>query len=91
VPSLQFASPGTGYCKPDDPALNSDFAQEYATASQSAQDSWAAQVQQRIIQQVYAVPVFQLTTVFATSTSVHGAGFGADSRLAQLTGAWISK
>jgi peptide/nickel transport system substrate-binding protein len=57
----------------------------------SAQNSWAAKAQQRIIQQAYAAPVFQLTTVLATSTKVHGVEFGADSRLAQLTDAWIGQ
>jgi peptide/nickel transport system substrate-binding protein len=87
----QFSSAGTDYYKVNDPTLDSYFAQEYDTASVSAQDAWTAKAQQRIIQEVYAVPVFQLTTVFATSTSVHGVEFGADSRMAQLTDAWIGK
>ena len=91
VLSTQFNSAGSDYYKVDDPTLNSYFAQEYATGSQSTQDSWAAKAQQRIVQQFYAVPVFQLTTVLATKSSVHGVGLGADSRLAQLTDAWISQ
>jgi peptide/nickel transport system substrate-binding protein len=91
VLSTQFSSAGTDYYKLDDPTLNGYFAQEYAAASQSAQDSWAAKAQQHIVQEVDAVPVFQLTTVFATTTSVHGVEFGADSRMAQLTDAWIGK
>jgi peptide/nickel transport system substrate-binding protein len=91
VLATEFAPTGSDYYKLDDPTLNGYFAQEYATSSQSAQNSWAAKAQQRIVQQVYSVPVFQLTTVFATSKSVHGVGFGADSRMAQLTDAWISK
>jgi peptide/nickel transport system substrate-binding protein len=85
----QFASNGTNYYKLSDSTLDGYFAQEYSTGSQTAQDSWAAKAQQRILQQVYAVPVFQLTTVIATSSSVHGVEFGSDSRLAQLTDAWI--
>jgi peptide/nickel transport system substrate-binding protein len=73
----------------DDPVLNGDFSQEYATAGLSAQNAAAAAAQQRIIQQAYAVPVFQLTTVLATSTKVHGVELGSDSRLAQLTDAWV--
>jgi peptide/nickel transport system substrate-binding protein len=87
----QFASTGTDYYKLNDSTLNSDFAQEYATGDATAQASWAAKAQERIISQVYAVPVFQLTTVLATSTKVHGVEFGADSRLAQLTDAWIGQ
>jgi peptide/nickel transport system substrate-binding protein len=90
VLSTQFSSTGTDLYKLDDSTLDSYFAQEYATGSQSAQESWAAKAQQRILQQVDAVPVFQLTTVLATSKSVHGVAFGADSRLAQLTDAWTS-
>jgi len=91
VLATQFASTGTDYYKLDDSTLNSYFAQEYGSGSVSAQDAWAAKAQQRILQQVYAVPVFQLTSVIATSTKVHGVQFGADSRLAQLTDAWISQ
>jgi peptide/nickel transport system substrate-binding protein len=89
VLATQFASTGTDYYKLDDSTLNSYFAQEYASGSVSTQNAWAAKAQQRIIQEVYAVPVFQLTSVIATATRVHGVEFGADSRLAQLTGAWI--
>ncbi|HEY6790176.1 MAG TPA: ABC transporter substrate-binding protein [Trebonia sp.] len=87
----QFGSTGTNYYKLDDSTLDSDFAQEYATGDATAQASWAAKAQERIISQVYAVPVFQLTTVLAASTKVHGVEFGADSRLAQLTDAWIGQ
>jgi len=86
----QFASSGSDYYKLDDPTLNQDFAEEYGTSSQSAQDQYAAAAQERILQEYYAVPVFQLTTILATSKSVHGVEFGADSRLAQLTDAWVS-
>jgi peptide/nickel transport system substrate-binding protein len=91
VLATQFASTGVNYYKTDDSTLNSYFAQEYASGSVTAQDEWAAKAQQRIAQEVYAVPVFQLTSVIATGTTVHGVTFGADSRLAQLTDAWISK
>ena len=91
VLATEFSPAGSDYYKLNDSTLNGYFAQEYASADVSAQNAWAAKAQQRIIQQVYAAPVFQLTSVIATSTSVHGVQFGADSRLAQLTGAWISK
>ena len=90
VLSEQFAPTGSDYYKVNDPALNRDFAEEYGTSSQSAQNQYAAAAQERILQEYYAVPVFQLTTIFATAKSVHGVGFGADSRLAQLTDAWVS-
>jgi peptide/nickel transport system substrate-binding protein len=86
----QFSAKGTDYYKLNDPVLDGYFASEYATSDQSAQNAWAAKAQQRILQQAYAVPVFQLTTVLATAKSVQGVEFGADSRLAQLTGAWIA-
>jgi peptide/nickel transport system substrate-binding protein len=63
---------------------------EYSSPGQTAQNSYAALAQERLLQQVDTVPVFQLTTVLATSTKVHGAEFGADARLGQLTGAWVS-
>jgi peptide/nickel transport system substrate-binding protein len=86
----QFSPTGSDYYKLSDPTLDQYFTEEYATSSQSAQDQYAAQAQERILQQYYAVPVFQLTTIIATSKSVHGVEFGADSRLAQLTDAWVS-
>jgi peptide/nickel transport system substrate-binding protein len=91
VLATQFSSAGSNYYKVNDPTLQGYFTQLYSTGSQTAQNAAAAQAQQRIIQQAYAVPVFQLTTVLATSTKVHGVEFGADSRLAQLTDAWISE
>jgi peptide/nickel transport system substrate-binding protein len=91
VLATQFSPAGSDFYKVNDATLNADFAQEYASSDVSAQNAWAAKAQQRILQQVYAVPVFQLTSVIATSAKVHGVQFGADSRLGQLTGAWISQ
>jgi peptide/nickel transport system substrate-binding protein len=91
VLATQFSPAGSNFFKVNDAALNADFAQEYSTSSQSAQNAAAAAAQQRIIEQAYTVPVFQLTTVLATSTKVHGVEFGADSRLGQLVDAWISQ
>jgi len=91
VLATQFSPSGSNFYKVNDSILNGDFSQEYSTSSQSAQNAAAAAAQQRIIQQAYSVPVFQLTTVLATAAKVHGVEFGADSRLAQLTDAWISQ
>ncbi len=91
VLATQFSTTGSNFYKVNDAALNADFAQEYATTDQGAQAAAAAAAQQRIIQQAYTVPVFQLTTVLATSSKVHGVEFGADARLAQLTDAWVSE
>ena len=89
VLATQFSPAGSNFYKLDDATLDGYFAQEYASGDVSAQNSWAAKAQERIIQQVYTVPVFQLTSVIATAAKVHGVKFGADSRLAQLTDAWI--
>jgi peptide/nickel transport system substrate-binding protein len=91
VLAAQFSPAGSDFYKVNDATLNGYFASEYATSSQSAQNAAAAQAQQRIIAQAYSVPVFQLTTVLATTSKVHGVEFGADARLAQLTDAWISE
>jgi peptide/nickel transport system substrate-binding protein len=91
VLATQFSSTGSDLYKVNDSTLDSYFAQEYASSTVGAQNSWAAKAQQRILQQVDAVPVFQLTSVIATSAKVHGVAFGADSRLAQLTDAWIGQ
>ncbi|MGH3248047.1 MAG: ABC transporter substrate-binding protein, partial [Trebonia sp.] len=89
VLATQFSSAGSDYYKLNDPTLDGYFAKEYASGSVSLQNAWAAKAQQRILQQVDAVPVFELTSVIATNAKVHGVEFGADSRLAQLTDAWI--
>jgi peptide/nickel transport system substrate-binding protein len=86
----QFSVSASNLYKIKDPTLESDFAKEYASPDQAAQNTYAALAQERILQQVYAIPVFQLTTVLATSTKVHGVEFGADARLAQLTDTWLS-
>lgn len=86
----QFSKGASNFYKINDPALEKDFSQEYSSPSPSAQNSYAAQAQQRLLEQVDTVPVFQLTTVLATSSKVHGVEFGADGRLAQLTDTWVS-
>lgn len=86
----QFSKTATNFYKINDPVLENDFAREYASPDVSTQNSYAAKAQERLLTQVDTVPVFQLTTVLATSTKVHGVEFGADGRLAQLTDAWIS-
>jgi peptide/nickel transport system substrate-binding protein len=85
-----FSKTATDYYQINDPTLESDFSKEYASPGQAAQNRYAAAAQERILQQVDTVPVFQLTTVLATSTKVHGIEFGADTRLGQLTDAWVS-
>jgi peptide/nickel transport system substrate-binding protein len=85
----QYSSSGSNFSKVNDPTLNGYFSQEYGTADQAVQNSWAAKAQERIISQAYAAPVLELTTVLATVKSVHGVEFGADLRLAQLSDAWI--
>ena len=91
VLATQFSPTGSNYYKVNDAALNADFAQEYATTDPGTQAAAAAAAQQRILQQAYSVPVFQLTTALATSGKVHGVKFGADARLAQLTDAWVGE
>jgi peptide/nickel transport system substrate-binding protein len=91
VLATQFSPAGSNYYKVNDSTLNGDFAREYSSTSPGVQNAAAAAAQQRIIQQAYTVPVFQLTTVLATSGKVHGVEFGADARLAQLADAWVSQ
>jgi peptide/nickel transport system substrate-binding protein len=85
-----FSKTATDYYQINDPTLESDFSKEYASPGQATQNQYAAAAQERILQQVDTVPVFQLTTVLATSAKVHGIEFGADTRLGQLTDAWVS-
>ena len=72
------------------PQLEPLLQQQAATADPDARDDVLAQAQSRIVGQATQIPVFELTTVLALDDDVHDVTLGADSRLNQLTDAWVA-
>ncbi|HKS45739.1 MAG TPA: ABC transporter substrate-binding protein [Amycolatopsis sp.] len=69
--------------------LDTALDQQAATADSAARKPGAEQAQQLIVDHAYAIPVFELTQVVASSSRAHGVSFEASSRL-QLFDAWVS-
>ena len=74
----------------DDPDLEALFTEELATTDPAERDRIFAEVQTLLVEQGYEIPVFELTTILAHDDTVHGVTLGADSRLHQLTDAWVT-
>jgi peptide/nickel transport system substrate-binding protein len=74
----------------NDPDLEALFATELSTSDSAARNKALADAQRLLIERAYEIPVFELTSVLATSTDVHGVSLGADSRLTPLTDASVS-
>lgn len=62
---------------------------EASLVDQEKRRATVSTVQREILAKAYAIPVFELTQVWATSPEVHGVNFEASSRL-QLHDAWTS-
>ncbi|HEY3712531.1 MAG TPA: ABC transporter substrate-binding protein [Amycolatopsis sp.] len=69
--------------------LDAVLDQQSATVDPAARKPAAEQAQRLIVEQAYAIPVFELTQVLALGPNAHGVGFEASSRL-QLFDAWVS-
>jgi len=85
-----YSTAGSNYYKVNDPALEQLLQQQAATADTDARNEVLAEAQSRIVGQATQIPVFELTTVLAVDESVHDLTLGADSRLNQLTDAWVA-
>lgn len=85
-----FSTAATNYYRIDDPELEDLLQQQLAAGDPAARNELLAQIQARIVEQAHQVPVFELTTVLALTDSVNGVRLGADSRLDQLTDAWVA-
>lgn len=84
------ATGGTNWYKIDDAELEAALAGQQSTADQAKRDEYLATAQQILVDQVYNIPVLELTTVVATDPQVYGVVPGADSRLSQLTDAFVA-
>ena len=85
----QYSAATTNYGL-DDPDLEALFTEELATTDPAERDRIFAEVQTLLVERGYEIPVFELTTILAHDDTVHGVTLGADSRLHQLTDAWVT-
>ncbi|PFG57360.1 peptide/nickel transport system substrate-binding protein [Amycolatopsis sulphurea] len=74
---------------PADNPLEPSLAEQSATVDTARRKPAAEQAQRTIVEQAYAIPVFELTQVLAVGPKAHDVGFEASSRL-QLFDAWVS-
>jgi len=84
-----YSTAASNYYKVNDPELEPLLQQQAATADPDARDAVLADAQSRIVSQATQIPVFELTTVLAADGKVHDVTLGADSRLNQVTDAWV--
>lgn len=85
----QYSVAATNFYRIDDPELEALLQEQLATADPAARDEVLAQAQERLVSQHWVLPVHELTTYLGLSPDVHEVQLGADSRLDQLTTAWI--
>ena len=87
---VQYSTKATNYAKIDDPALEEALQAQQATADPAKRAAFQATAQKILIDKYYVIPVHELTTVLGTAPAVHGVVLGADSRLSQLTDAFVT-
>ncbi|MDM7831676.1 ABC transporter substrate-binding protein [Cellulomonas edaphi] len=85
----QYTTQGTNFYKIDDPELEKLLQDQLAAGDPAERSSLLAQAQERLVTQHHVVPVHELTTYLGLSDKAHGIELGADSRLDQLTTAWV--
>jgi len=82
-----YSTTGNNYYRLPPGPLDALLAQQAAQPDETARDTTVAQVQQLLVQEHYAIPVVELTTVLGVAADVHGIAFDAGSRI-QLHDAW---
>ncbi len=87
----QYSTTSTNFYRIADPELESLLQAQLAAGDPAKRSTILADAQERLVTEHHVVPVHELTTFLGLSTDVHGVDLGADSRLSQLTGAWLSK
>jgi peptide/nickel transport system substrate-binding protein len=88
---VQYSTKATNHAKIDDPALEDALQAQQATADPAKRAAFQATAQKILIDKNYVIPVHELTTVLGTAPTVHGVVLGADSRLSQLTDAFVTR
>jgi len=84
-----FSVAASDYYKIKDPQLEAALVGQQSTADPAKRKQFLATAQQILVEKAYQIPVHELTTVLGTAQNVHGIVLGADSRLSQLTDAYL--
>jgi peptide/nickel transport system substrate-binding protein len=82
-----YSTAGNNYYRLPPGPLDTLLADQAAQPDQAARAATVAQAQQLLVQEHYAIPVVELTTVLGIAADVHGVLFDASSRI-QLHDAW---
>ncbi|WP_028046792.1 ABC transporter substrate-binding protein [Cellulomonas sp. URHE0023] len=86
----QYSTAATNFYKLADPDLEALLQKQLTIGDPTERDAVLADAQERLVTQHHVVPVHELTTFLGLDTDVHDVQLGADSRLDQLTQAWIA-
>jgi peptide/nickel transport system substrate-binding protein len=86
----QFSTSASNYYKIDDPELEALLQEQLSIADVEERNAVLEEAQRRIVEQAHNIPVFELTTILGLDESTHDVTLGADSRLHQLTDAWVA-
>ncbi|MBM9465837.1 ABC transporter substrate-binding protein [Nakamurella leprariae] len=87
----QYSTASSNYYKIDDPELEAALVGQASTADPDKRAEFQATAQELLVTRGHTIPVHELTTVLGADPSVHGVVLGADSRLSQLTDAFIAE
>jgi peptide/nickel transport system substrate-binding protein len=82
-----YATAGNNYYRLPPGPLDALLAEQAAQSDEAARAATVAQAQQLLVQEHYAIPVVELTTVLGVAADVHGILFDSGSRI-QLHDAW---
>ena len=85
----QYSTAATNFYKLADPQLEALLQKQLTLSDPTERDAVLAEAQERLVTEHHVIPVHELTTFLGLSTDVHEVELGADSRLDQLTQAWI--
>ncbi|EIV92618.1 ABC-type dipeptide transport system, periplasmic component [Frankia sp. QA3] len=85
-----FSTEGTNAYRLADPELERLLQDQRAAADPTNRDKILAQLQRRLVDQSYLIPLIEFTTVIATAKDVHGVSQGADSRIAPLNDVFLT-
>ncbi|MBD8058373.1 ABC transporter substrate-binding protein [Cellulomonas sp. JH27-2] len=85
----QYSTTATNFYRIDDPTLEKLLQEQLATGDEAKRTDLLAQAQERLVTQHHVIPVHELTTYLGLAKDAHGIELGADSRLDQLSTAWV--
>lgn len=86
----QYSTAATNFYRIDDPTLEGLLQEQLAAADPAERDAVLAEAQERLVSEHWVLPVHELTTYLGLSPDAHGVELGSDSRLDQLTTAWLA-